>query len=229
MCVGVVTEGFGHPNSEAAVDETVRAAAAQYEASGANVREISIPEHLVSGAVWTPIGLEGTVDFMMNGNGFGTNGKGLFVTSLIDRYARWRERADELPHTLKYAILLGQYMLNQYGGRYYGKAQNIARRIRASYDRALGECDVLVMPTLPIVATPIPPADAPIDLYIQRAHEMLTNTAGHNVTGHPALTIPCGLSDGLPVGLMLIGKHFDEATIYRAAHAYEQSVDWKTL
>ena len=229
VCVGVVTEGFGHPNSEAAVDETVRAAAAQYEASGANVREISIPEHLVSGAVWTPIGLEGTVDFMMNGNGFGTNGKGLFVTSLIDRYARWRERADELPHTLKYAILLGQYMLNQYGGRYYGKAQNIARRIRAAHDRALGECDVLVMPTLPIVATPIPPADAPIDLYIQRAHEMLTNTAGHNVTGHPALTIPCGLSDGLPVGLMLIGKHFDEATIYRAAHAYEQSVDWKTL
>ena len=120
-------------------------------------------------------------------------------------------------------------MLNQYGGRYYGKAQNIARRIRAAYDRALGDCDVLVMPTLPIVATPLAPSDAPIDLYIQRAHEMLTNTACHNITGHPALTIPCGLNDGLPVGLQLIGRHFDEATIYRAAHAWEQSVDWKTL
>ena len=166
---------------------------------------------------------------MMNGNGFGTNWKGLYITSLIDRYARWRERADEFPHTLKYAILLGQYMLNQYGGRYYGKAQNIARRIRAAYDRALAECDVIAMPTIPIVATPIPPADAPIDVYIQRAHEMLTNTAVFNVTGHPSLTVPCGLRDGLPVGLMLTGRHFDEATIYRAAHAYEQSVDWKTL
>ena len=229
MTIGVVAEGFGHPNSEPAVDETVRAAIARYEAIGASVREVSIPEHLLGGAVWTPIGLEGTVDFMINGNGFGTNWKGLFVTSLIDRYARWRERADEFPHTLKYAVLLGQYMQNQYGGRYYGKAQNIARRIRAAHDRALGECDVLVMPTLPIVATPIAPADAPIDLYIQRGHEMLTNTAGHNITGHPALTIPCGLSDGLPVGLQLIGRHFDEATIYRAAHAWEQSVDWKTL
>ena len=229
LTIGVVTEGFGHPNSEPAVDETVRAAIAQLDAIGASVRQISIPEHLVGGAVWTPIGLEGTVDLMMNGNGFGTNWKGLYITSLIDRYARWRERADEFPHTLKYAILLGQYMLNQYGGRYYGKAQNIARRIRAAYDRALAECDVIAMPTIPIVATPIPPADAPIHVYIQRAHEMLTNTAVFNVTGHPSLTVPCGLRDGLPVGLMLTGRHFDEATIYRAAHAYEQSVDWKTL
>ena len=229
LTVGVVTEGFGHPNSEPAVDEKVRAAAARFEAIGAAVREISIPEHLVGGAVWTPIGLEGTVDCMMNGNGFGTNWKGLYLTSLIDRYACWRERADEFPHTLKYAILLGQYMLNQYGGRYYGKAQNIARRIRAAYDRVLKDCDVIVMPTVPMVATPIPPADAPIDLYIQRAHEMLTNTAVFNITGHPSLTIPCGLSDGLPVGLMLTGRHFDEATIYRAANAYEQSVDWRTL
>ena len=58
---------------------------------------------------------------------------------------------------------------------------------------------------------------------------MLTNTACHNITGHPALTIPCGLNDSLPVGLQLIGRHFDEATIYRAAHAWEQSGDWKTL
>ena len=229
LTIGVLKEGYGHPNSEPGVDERVRAAVAQYEAIGATVREISIPEHLVGVAVWTPIGVEGTVDFMMNGNGFGTNWKGLYVTSLIDRYARWRERADELSHSLKYVILLGQYMQNQYGGRYYGKAQNISRRIRAAYDRALGACDAIAMPTLPITATPIPPADAPIELVIQRAHEMFANTAVFDATGHPALTIPCGLSDGLPVGLMLVGRHFDEATIYRAANAYEQSVDWKTL
>ena len=120
-------------------------------------------------------------------------------------------------------------MQNQYGGHYYAKAQNISRRMRRAYDSALSDCDVIVMPTLPITATPIPPADAPIELVIQRAHEMFANTAVFDATGHPALTVPCGLSNGLPVGLMLVGGHFDEATIYRAAHAYEQSVDWKTL
>ena len=229
MTIGVLKEGYGHPNSEPGVDERVRAAAAQLEAIGATVKEISIPEHLVGVAVWTPIGVEGTVEFMMNGNGFGTNWKGLYVTSLLNRYAGWRERADELSHSLKYVILLGQYMQNQYGGHYYAKAQNISRRMRRAYDSALEGCDVMVMPTLPITATPIPPADAPIELVIQRAHEMFANTAVFDATGHPALTVPCGLSDGLPVGLMLVGRHFDEATIYRAAHAYEQSVDWKTL
>jgi amidase len=227
LTVGVLKEGYGHPNSEPDVDEKVRAAVAQLEAAGATVREISIPEHLVGVAVWTPVGVEGTVD-LLNGNGSNTNAKGLHVTSLLDRLSLWHQRADELSDSLKYVILLGQYMLNQYGGRYYAKAQNIVRRIGAAYDRALQECDVIVMPTLPIKATPIPPADAPKSLVIQRAHEMFANTAVFDVTGHPALTIPCGLSDGLPVGLMLVGKQFDEATIYRAANAYEQSVDWKS-
>ena len=97
LTIGVVTEGFGHPNSEPAVDETVRAAIAQLDAIGASVREISIPEHLVGGAVWTPIGLEGTVDLMMNGNGFGTNWKGLYITSLIDRYARCARAGGRVP------------------------------------------------------------------------------------------------------------------------------------
>ena len=82
------------------------------------------------------------------------------------------------------------------------------------------------MPTLPMRATKIPAAGAPRMEFIQRAFEMLPNTAPFDVTGHPAMTVPCGLSDGLPVGLMLIGKAFDESTIYRAAHAFEQSHDW---
>ena len=67
------------------------------------------------------------------------------------------------------------------------------------------------MPTLPLKATPLPPADAPRELYIQRAFEMIANTAPFDATGHPAMSVPCGMGDGLPVGLMLIGKHFDEA------------------
>ena len=62
-----------------------------------------------------------------------------------------------------------------------------------------------------------------------RAFEMITNTAPFDITHHPAMSVPCGMVDGLPVGLMLIGRHFDEPTIYRAAHAFEQSGDWKKM
>jgi amidase len=63
----------------------------------------------------------------------------------------------------------------------------------------------------------------------QRAFEMITNTAPFDITHHPAMSVPCGMVDGLPVGLMLIGRHFDEMTIYRAAHAFEQAGDWKKM
>ena len=82
------------------------------------------------------------------------------------------------------------------------------------------------MPTLPIVATKLPEPGAPREEIVARGFEMIPNTAPFDVTGHPAMSLPCGRVDGLPVGLMLIGKHWDEATIYRAAHAYEQSEDW---
>ena len=78
-------------------------------------------------------------------------------------------------------------------------------------------------------ATPLPPANAPIALWVQRALEMVNNTCPFDVTGHPAMSIPCGLSNGLPVGLQLIGRHWDESTIYRAAHAFEQSGDWRSF
>ena len=79
---------------------------------------------------------------------------------------------------------------------------------------------------MPGKATPLlPSADAPRELTLQRVFEMIANTAPFDATGHPAMSIPCGESDGL--GLMLIGKHRDESTIYRAAHAFEQSGDWR--
>jgi amidase len=60
-------------------------------------------------------------------------------------------------------------------------------------------------------------------------YAMLTNTAPFDVTGHPGLSIPCGISSGLPIGLMLIGRHFDDATLLRLGFAYEQSVDWQKI
>ena len=227
--IGMVKEGFGHPHSEREVDATVRRAAEQFGRLGARVEEASIPLHRVGAAIWTPIALEGATELMMKGNGMGTNWRGLFLTSLLEAHAGWRNRADELADTLKISMLLGHYFTKHYHGRFYAKAQNLSRRLRAAYDAELARYDVLLMPTLPIKATPLPPADAPRALYIQRAFEMIDNTAPFDATGHPALSLPCGLVDGLPVGLMLIGKPYDEATIYRAAHAFEQGGDWRRL
>jgi amidase len=114
-------------------------------------------------------------------------------------------------------------------GTFYAKAQNLSRLLRKTYDDVLARYDLLAMPTLPMKATPLPPANAPLALWCQRAFEMLPNTSPFDVTGHPAMSIPCGMSAGLPIGLMLVGKHYNETTIYRAAHAFEQLGDWRNF
>jgi amidase len=207
----------------------VRKGAATFRQLGARVDEVSIPLHLAGAAIWTPIAVEGATWQMLNGNGFGFNWKGLYVTSLIDAHAAWRQRADEFSDTLKTTVLFGQYALNKYRGHYYAKAQNLARALRAAYDAVLKEYDLLLMPTLPLKATPIPRPDAPRMELIQRAFEMLPNTAPFDVTGHPAMSVPCGLSEGLPAGMMLTARHFDEVAIYRAASAFEKTGDWKAI
>ena len=129
-----------------------------------------------------------------------------------------------LSETVKLAVLAGSWMAEAHHGRYYAKAQNLARRARAAYDAVLSEHDLLVMPTLPLKATPIPPPGAPLEEYVRRALEMIPNTAPFDVTGHPAMSVPCAMSAGLPVGMMLVGRPGDEATILRAADAFEREV-----
>ena len=85
------------------------------------------------------------------------------------------------------------------------------------------------MPTLPLKATKLPEPDAEIDEIIARGLEMLANTCPFDVTGHPSMSIPCGMEDDRPIGLMLTGKQYDEQTIYQAAHAFEQAGDWKSM
>jgi amidase len=227
--IGIVKEGFGHANSESDVDAKVRAGAKLLAKLGATVEEISVPMHLLGPAIWLPIAAEGATELMMKGNGMGNNWRGLYTTSLLDTHSAWKHRADELSDSLKITMLLGQYFTKHYRGHYYAKAQNLSRKLRAAYDAALANFDLLLMPTLPIKATPLPPADAPRELYIQRAFEMVGNTAPFDATGHPAMSLPCGMGDGLPIGLMLIGKHYDESTIYRAAAAFEGAGDWKKM
>ncbi len=124
-------------------------------------------------------------------------------------------------------MFVGKYFQKHYRGHYYAKAQNFNRQLRAAYDAQLQEYDALIMPTMPMKATPIPEADDPLEIQIQRAFEMVADTAPFDATGHPAMSVPCAMSEGLPVGMMLIGKHYDESTIYRIAHAFEQGSDWR--
>lgn len=227
--IGILQEGFQLANQDPRVADKVRSAIARLEALGAHVEEVSVPEHNLAGSLWHPIGCEGLTMQMMHGNGAGFNWKGLYDVGLLDKQAGWREQADALSATLKLCMFVGQFGLERYNGRFYAKAQNIARFARAAYDKALDTYDLLVMPTVPIIAQPHPEPGCPITEYVTRALEMIGNTAPQDITGHPAMSIPCGLVDGLPVGLMLVGKHYAEGTIYQAAAAFEASVDWHTL
>jgi amidase len=229
LSLGVVEEGFGHPQSLPQVDAIVRDAAGRFRGLGAIVETVSIPLHRSGPSIFLPIAAEGGTMQMMLGNGFGFNWQGLYLTSMLDWHSGWRQRADELSDSLKNIMLLGHYMASRYRGHYYAKAQNLVRRLRRAYDEVLGRYDLLLMPTLPLVATPLPKADAPVAEVLQRAFEMLANTAQFDCTHHPAMSLPCGKFDGLPVGMMLIAKAFDEETIYRAAAAFERGVDWASL
>jgi amidase len=227
--IGVVKEGFGHPQSEAVVDAKVRQAADLFKRLGATVTDVSIPEHLLAGALWLPIGVEGLTQTMMWGDGYGLSRQDLYVTSLMDHQRGWRQRADEMSETTKLFTMLGTYIHEHHGSRYYGKAMNITRRLTAAYDAALADCDLLLMPTTPMKAPPMPGPGASREEYVGRALDMITNTAPFDISHHPAMAIPCGMADGLPVSVMLVGKHWDEPTIYRAAHAFEQAGDWKAM
>jgi amidase len=84
----------------------------------------------------------------------------------------------------------------------------------------------LLLPTTPMKATPIPKKGATPQEITRRSWEATGNTCPFNVTGHPAISLPCGMEDGRPIGMMLVGRAYDEATIYRAAAAFERSGDW---
>ena len=228
MRIGILKEGFGHENSESDVDAKVMQAADRFRELGARVEEVSIPEHYTAMDAWTAITLEGLQDAMMWGNSTGTNYRGLFLPSMTDHMAQWRGRADELSHSLKACMFVGEHFQRQYRGRFYGKGQNIMRLCNERYMAALKKYDLLLMPTLPIKPQPHPPVDCSLSLYVQRAFEMVPNTAPFN-GGLPAMSIPCGLSEGLPIGLMLVGPHYGEMKIYQAADAFEQSSDWRNM
>jgi amidase len=223
--VGLLREGFAIPDtSEPDVDAAVRAAAEGLARAGATVEEVSVPMHRDGLAIWNAVAIEGATDLMVRGDAFGTNHKGHYTTDLLDFYGRARRaRARDYSATVKLTMLLGAYLSEVYNHHYYAKGQNLGRRLKACYAEALERFDVLVLPTTAMKARPFP-VDGGIPDVLAAALGNLHNTAAFDVTGNPALSVPCGMSDGLPVGMMLVGRHFDDATVLRAGHAYEVAV-----
>jgi len=223
--VGVVTEGFGHPNSEAAVDDTVRAATETLRGAGLAVEDVSIPWHSHGARIWDVIATEGAASQMVDLNGYGLNWKGLYDPEVIEHYGnQWRADGTKFSETVKFVLLTAGSAVARHRGKHYAMAQNLAYELRAAYDEALSRYDVLVMPTLPMQATVIPGPDAPRDEILMRGLEMIANTCVTDVTGHPACSVPAGLANGLPTGMMIIGKQWDDATVLRVAHTFEQAV-----
>lgn len=222
--VGVLAEGFGHPESVPGVDAAVRGAIDVLRAEGLLCEDVSIPWHRHGKQIWDVIAVEGGTAQMIDGNAYGRNWQGWYDPALIEHYGS-RRRADgsSLPDTVKLVLLAGRHTLDRHHGVHYAMARNLVPHLRAAYDEALSRFDVLVMPTTPILASPIPGSDAPLAEYLERALEMMANTAAFDVTGHPACSVPAGLVDGLPVGMMIVGRHLDDATVLRVAHTFEQA------
>lgn len=217
--IGVLDEGFGTEHAEAEVDETVRNTVGTLRAQGADVEEVSIPLHSLGPALWTAIAIEGMAETLLRNQGFGFGRPDYYPVDMMQHVFDHKDAADTHPANVRLFTLVGAYVDQQAGRLHYAKAVNRARVLRAAYDDALSRFDVLVTPTTPQTARPLPDPAHGADAAIGASIEMSANTTPFNITHHPALSVPCGTVDGLPVGIQLIGKHFDEATLFRVGQA----------
>lgn len=141
--------------------------------------------------------------------------------SLMEMYKQ--TRSEGFGNEVKRRIMLGTFALSSgYYDAYYKKAQKVRTLIKQDFENVFEKYDVIIGPTTPTSAFKIGEKTSdPLTMY---ANDILTIPV--NLAGVPGISIPCGFVDGLPVGLQIIGKHFDESTIYRVAHAFEQATDY---
>ena len=221
--VGLLKESFEwEGRSDPEVSNLIKQSAEKLKKDGVSVQEISIPGHKDGVHIWNGIAIEGATAQMVVGNGSGWNWKGHYNLDLVDFYSRSRKRnGSDFPWTVQLVATLGQYMADKYGGHYYAKSQNLGRALANDYDRALENLDVLILPTTPMTAMKLN-TDQALPEYLDSALGMIQNTCPFDFTGHPAISVPCGKIDGMPVGLMVVGRRFDEASVLRIASAIEK-------
>ena len=223
MTIGVLEEGFEHDTSDPDVNAVVYEAVADLEDMGATVIDVSVPAHHTIGAARTVVSRYGSGQVLLQ-NGQPSGSDGWYDTHLMEYLGRALDaRNSDLPFGVKYRPLLSEYIRRNYEGSVYGKAQNIIRTLRDEYDTALAETDALVLPTLPTKPPMHGDARGMESVLAEGPTTQLsTNTGPFNASNHPALTIQCGESNGAPVGMMFVGRRFDEASLLQLAYAYEQ-------
>src|SRR6266478_630463 len=171
--IGVLKQGFGHPESDPEVDRIVQAAIDSLAGADATISEVSIPMHYEGPHIWSGIILEGAAEMMLKGYGVGNNVAAYYPLSMQEAFARgMASRLNDASETVKLVLLLGEYLHRHYHNRYHSKAQNLRVLLRDAYDRALKDVDMLAMPTIPFTATLIPDADCSREIYVDRALNM---------------------------------------------------------
>ena len=210
---------------EPQTDRAVRDAIKHYENLGAEIVEVSLPhtEHAV-GVYYIVATAEASAN-LARFDGVRYGHRAANPNSLLDHYGRTREEG--FGPEVKRRIILGTYVLSSgYYDAYYLRAQKVRTLIRRDFTEAFQKVDVIICPTSPEPAFKLGErSDNPLRMYLA---DIFTIAA--NLAGNPGMSIPCGFAsiDGkkLPVGLQLLGRPFEEATLLKIAHAYEQSTDW---
>ncbi|MDA8174976.1 MAG: Asp-tRNA(Asn)/Glu-tRNA(Gln) amidotransferase subunit GatA [Nitrospiraceae bacterium] len=203
------------------VDTAVREAIKKLESLGAIPVEISLPNTQYAIATYYVLATSEASSNLARYDGvkYGFRAEG---RDLLDMYMQTRSRG--FGPEVKRRIMLGTYALSAgYYEAYYGKAQQVRTLIKRDFDNALKEVDVIATPTSPTAAFKMGEKTAdPLQMYLSDIF-----TISINLAGVPAISLPCGFTkSGLPIGLQLIGGHFDEEGIIKAAYAYEQSTGW---
>ena len=207
---------------DVAVARAIDAALAELRRLGATTVEVSLPNVGLAVPVYYVLAPAEASSNLSRFDGVRYGHRAAQYRDLADMYRK--TRAEGFGAEVKRRILVGTYVLSHgYYDAYYLKAQQVRRLIADDFRRAYQSCDLIVGPTAPTAAFRIGEmSDDPVQMYLNDIF-----TIAGNLTGAPALSIPCGFDDaGLPIGLQLQGDHFAEARILAAAHNYQQVTDW---
>jgi len=222
MRLGVPREYFV-AGMEPEVEERVRAGIGVLEGLGAKIVEVSLPSTDSGLATYYIIAPAEASANLARYDGV-KYGLSAGADDGLENY--FRTRGDGFGAEVKRRIMLGTYALSAgYYDAYYLKAQQVRTLIKAEFDQVLADVDAILAPTSPTVAFPIgAKVDDPLAMYLNDAC-----TLPVNIAGLPGISVPCGLAEGKPVGLQIIGRAFDEGTVLRVADAYERAAGFSEL
>ena len=205
-----------------AVADAVRAAIAQMVALGAVAEEISLPHTEYALPTYYILAPAEASSNLARYDGVRYGHRTARATNAVDLFEKSREEG--FGPEVKQRIMIGTYALSAgYYDAFYLKAQKVRTLIKRDFDEAFAKYDIIAAPTAPTVAFKIGAVSDPLEM---KLNDILTIPA--NMAGIPAISLPCGFSNGLPIGLQLMAPAFGEETLFRAAHAYEQSTEWHT-